>query len=124
MLNNPQTGRADCRSAPHFAPKSASTWSQRWEGKASVRGELFESLLAQFATPYRNRALSFTTEGDTVVVECRSEAQTVRGDTYNLLLRLPLQPGGAAARTRQVHGHRAVRARAGSAGAGVGVRPG
>jgi uncharacterized protein len=39
--------------------------------------------IAQFATRYMNRALHFIAEGDTVVVECRGEVKTLRGDGYN-----------------------------------------
>ena len=58
-------------------------WSGRWQGKAAVLTGLFQPLFAQFATPYKNRASSFIADGDTVVVECRGDVKTVRGDDYD-----------------------------------------
>ena len=58
-------------------------WSGRWQGKQSVLDDLLKPLMAQFATRYKARALHFIAEGDTVVVECRGEVKTVRGDDYN-----------------------------------------
>lgn len=60
-----------------------STWSRRFEGKHTVREQLFKPLFAQFATPYTNRALRFIAEDDHVVVECRGSVETVRGEAYN-----------------------------------------
>lgn len=58
-------------------------WSRRFEGKQTVRDELFKPLFAQFATTYTNRALRFIAEDDIVVVECRGQVQTVRGEAYD-----------------------------------------
>ncbi|MBC8057783.1 MAG: nuclear transport factor 2 family protein [Rhizobiales bacterium] len=58
-------------------------WSGRWQGKQAVLHHLLEPLVAQFATKYKSRALHLIAEGDTVVVECRGEVKTVRGDDYN-----------------------------------------
>jgi len=57
-------------------------WSGRYEGRAAVRDRLFGPLFAQFAGTYRNRPLRVIAEGDLVVVECRGEVTTVRGDPY------------------------------------------
>ena len=58
-------------------------WSRRFEGKQTVRDELFKPLFAQFATTYTNRALRFIAEDDLVVVECRGQVRTVRGEAYD-----------------------------------------
>jgi len=60
-----------------------SAWSRSWEGKQSVRKELFAPLYAQFATQYTNSAQRFVAEGDTVVVECRGQVMTKSGKAYN-----------------------------------------
>lgn len=60
-----------------------SAWSRRFEGKQAVRDELFKPLFAQFATTYKNRALRFIAEDDIVVVECRGQVRTVRGEAYD-----------------------------------------
>ena len=58
-------------------------WAGRFEGKQEVREDLFKPLFAQFATPYTNRALRFVAEDDVVVVECRGQVQTLRGQAYD-----------------------------------------
>jgi ketosteroid isomerase-like protein len=59
------------------------SWARRFEGKQVVREQLFKPLFEQFATPYTNRALRFIAEDEHVVVECRGQVQTVRGQAYN-----------------------------------------
>ncbi len=58
-------------------------WSRRYEGKQVVREQLFKPLFAQFAGTYINRASCFVAEGDKVVVECRGEVTTQKGESYN-----------------------------------------
>jgi len=58
-------------------------WARTWSGKASVRGDLFRPLFAQFATPYRNMGRRFVAEGDTVVVECKGNVATKSGERYD-----------------------------------------
>jgi ketosteroid isomerase-like protein len=61
----------------------STAWSRTYRGKRAVREELFRPLFAQFAEPYRNRAVRFIAEDDHVVVECRGEVRTTRGEPYN-----------------------------------------
>lgn len=58
-------------------------WSGAWRGKQAVREELFGPLFAQFEGTYTNRASRFIAEGDTVVVECRGNVATKRGERYD-----------------------------------------
>jgi ketosteroid isomerase-like protein len=58
-------------------------WSRAWRGKQAVRKELFAPLFAQFEGTYTNRASRFVAEGDTVVVECRGNVATKRGERYD-----------------------------------------
>ena len=58
-------------------------WSRAYRGRETVRRDLFGPLFAQFAGRYRNRATRFVAEGDVVVVECRGEVTTQRGDSYD-----------------------------------------
>jgi uncharacterized protein len=58
-------------------------WGRTWSGKASVRGELFRPLFAQFATPYRNTGLRFYADGDAVIVECKGNVTTLSGQRYD-----------------------------------------
>ena len=58
-------------------------WSKTWQGKDTVRRELFRPLFAQFEGSYRNRASRFVAEGDTVVVECRGDVATKAGARYD-----------------------------------------
>lgn len=58
-------------------------WARTWRGKEAVRLELFRPLVAQFATQYRNTARSFIAEGATVVVECKGDVATKKGDRYD-----------------------------------------
>lgn len=60
-----------------------SKWSMRFDGKAAVQRDLIPPLFANFATSYRNFAEEFIAEGDRVVVLCRGEVKTVRGEDYN-----------------------------------------
>jgi uncharacterized protein len=57
-------------------------WSGSWEGKASVRAKLLDPLFDQFATRYRSRAVRLIAEGDYVVIECRGDVVTKRGQPY------------------------------------------
>lgn len=59
-----------------------SPWAGSWRGKQAVRERLLATLLAQFATPYRNRAHRIIVDGDTVVVPCRGEVMTQSGKPY------------------------------------------
>jgi ketosteroid isomerase-like protein len=61
----------------------STAWSRTYRGKAAVRTELIEPLFAQFADTYRNSAQRFTAEDDYVVVECRGEVTTRKGEPYN-----------------------------------------
>lgn len=63
--------------------KGQGPWAGTWSGKAAVRNELFRSLFAQFATPYRNRASRFVAEDDIVVVECKGDVATTAGARYD-----------------------------------------
>jgi len=63
--------------------EGSTPWSGRYEGKAEVRERLFAPLFAQFATTYRNRAEMILADGDQVVVLCRGEVETVRGERYD-----------------------------------------
>ena len=60
-----------------------SRWSRTYEGKKSVMDDFLGPIMAQFATRYRNRPRRMTAEGDRVVVECRGEATTRAGKSYN-----------------------------------------
>ena len=60
-----------------------SKFSRRYEGKAALQQELIPPLFANFATDYRNYAEEIIAEGDLVVVLCRGEVKTVRGEDYN-----------------------------------------
>jgi uncharacterized protein len=57
-------------------------WSGTWEGKETVRRDLLDPLFAQFATPYRNRAIRLVAEDDYVVIECRGDVTTKEGRPY------------------------------------------
>lgn len=58
-------------------------WADTWRGKTVVREQLLAPLIAQFGTRYRNHALRFIADGDTVAVECRGEVTTKAGVAYN-----------------------------------------
>lgn len=58
-------------------------WARTWRGKDEVRRDLIAPLFAQFADTYRNRAHRIVADGDTVVVECRGEVTTTRGQRYD-----------------------------------------
>lgn len=57
-------------------------WSGRYEGRSAVRERLLKPLFAQFAGKYRNQARRIVAEDDVVVVQCRGEVTTVRGQSY------------------------------------------
>jgi ketosteroid isomerase-like protein len=57
-------------------------WSGTWEGKPAVRTGLLDPLFAQFATPYRNRAIRMVAEDDYVVIECRGDVTTTENRPY------------------------------------------
>lgn len=61
----------------------SSVWAGTYEGRDAVRNDLLRPLMAQFATPYTNRATRFIAEGDLVVVECQGNVTTKRGESYN-----------------------------------------
>jgi uncharacterized protein len=58
-------------------------WSGTYRGKQAVRDQLMRPLFENFATPYTNTAQRFIAEGDWVVVECRGNVTTKRGEPYN-----------------------------------------
>jgi ketosteroid isomerase-like protein len=58
-------------------------WARTWRDKNAVSADLFRPLFAQFATKYRCTATRFVAEGDTVVVECKGDVVTTRGDRYD-----------------------------------------
>jgi ketosteroid isomerase-like protein len=60
-----------------------SKWSLRFDSKEAVLRKLIPPLFDNFSTPYRNYAEEFIAEGDRVVVLCRGEVKTKRGDDYN-----------------------------------------
>jgi len=59
------------------------SWSKTWQGKDSVRRDLFRPLFAQFEGTYRNRASRFVAEDDIVVVECKGDVATKAGARYD-----------------------------------------
>jgi len=58
-------------------------WARTWQDRDTVRTKLFRPLFAQFATRYLNTATCFVAEGNTVVVECKGNVATTRGDRYD-----------------------------------------
>ncbi len=63
--------------------EGTSKWSGRWEGLATVQGELVPRLFSRFATPYYNYADQIIAEDDMVVARVRGETTTHRGDAYD-----------------------------------------
>ena len=63
--------------------RGTTTWSGTYDGKEAVYRDLMQPLFAQFANDYRNHATRILADGDWVVVECRGEVTTVRGDPYD-----------------------------------------
>jgi ketosteroid isomerase-like protein len=61
----------------------SSSWARTYRGKAAVRAELLDPLFAQFADEYSNSAQRFIAEEDYVVVQCRGNVTTKKGDAYN-----------------------------------------
>lgn len=60
-----------------------SSWSKRFEGRATIQRDLLKPLFALFATPYTARAINLIAEGDHVVAEVRGDVMTKRGERYN-----------------------------------------
>ena len=58
-------------------------WAGTWRGRDEVRGGLMAALFAQLADGYTNTAVSFTAEGDRVVVEGRGRVETRTGSRYD-----------------------------------------
>ncbi|MGZ5195538.1 MAG: nuclear transport factor 2 family protein [Ramlibacter sp.] len=58
-------------------------WSGTYSGKEAVMRELMRPLFVNFETRYTNTAQRFIAEGDWVVVECRGNVTTRRGQPYN-----------------------------------------
>lgn len=58
-------------------------WSRTYEGKRAVQDQLLRPLFAQFAGRYSNTAQRFIAEGEWVVVQCRGNAETRRGQRYD-----------------------------------------
>jgi ketosteroid isomerase-like protein len=61
----------------------SSSWARTYRGKAAVRTELLDPLFAQFAGEYSNSAQRFIAEEDYVVVQCRGNVITKKGEAYN-----------------------------------------
>ena len=61
----------------------STAWSRTYRGKAGVRTELIEPLFKQFADVYRNSPQRFIADEDYVVVQCRGEVMTRKGEPYN-----------------------------------------
>jgi ketosteroid isomerase-like protein len=61
----------------------SSSWARTYRGKAAVRTELLDPLFAQFAGEYSNSAQRFIAEEDYVVVQCRGNVTTKKGEAYN-----------------------------------------
>ena len=61
----------------------STAWSRTYRGKAAVRTELIEPLFAQFAGQYRNSVQRFIADEDFVVVQCRGDVMTRKGQPYN-----------------------------------------
>jgi uncharacterized protein len=61
----------------------STAWSRTYEGRAAVQEELLRPLFAQFAGSYRSTAQRFIAEGDWVVVQCRGNVATRRGERYD-----------------------------------------
>jgi ketosteroid isomerase-like protein len=61
----------------------SSNWARTYRGKAAVRTELLDPLFAQFAGEYSNSAQRFIAEEDYVVVQCRGNVTTKKGEAYN-----------------------------------------
>jgi len=58
-------------------------WSRAYEGRDTCVSELFGPLYAQFTERQRIDALSFTAEGDRVIVECKGRpVRTMSGGVY------------------------------------------
>lgn len=58
-------------------------WSRTYQGKQAVIEHLLRPLYAQFADRYRNTAQRFIAEGEWVVVQCRGNVTTKRGQRYD-----------------------------------------
>lgn len=61
----------------------STAWSKSYIGKAAVRRDLLDPLMAQFLRPYRNIAQQFIAEDDYVAVRCRGEVTTTAGKPYH-----------------------------------------
>jgi ketosteroid isomerase-like protein len=66
-----------------WAVTGNTAWSRVYEGKKAVQEQLLRPLFAQFADRYRNTAHRFIAEGEWVVVQCRGNAETRRGQRYD-----------------------------------------
>jgi uncharacterized protein len=58
-------------------------WSRTYRGKQAVIEHLLRPLFAQFADRYRNTAQRFIAEGEWVVIQCRGNVTTKRGQQYD-----------------------------------------
>jgi uncharacterized protein len=58
-------------------------WSRTYDGKQAVIEHLLQPLFAQFADRYRNTAQRFIAEGEWVVIQCRGNVTTKRGQRYD-----------------------------------------
>lgn len=61
----------------------STAWSGRYEGKQAVLERLLRPVHAQFEGRYRNHVSRIVAEDDQVVVECRGDVVTKRGQPYN-----------------------------------------
>lgn len=60
----------------------SNSWSGKYEGLDAVRRDLLAPLFANFTTRYVNKPINIVAEGDFVVVECRGQAMTKSGKSY------------------------------------------
>src|SRR5437899_6049584 len=59
------------------------TWSRTYQGKATIRSELFAPLTAQYAEPYQRNLLQLIGDGDWIVARCQGHVSLNTGDLYD-----------------------------------------
>ncbi len=62
---------------------SKASWSDRYEGQATVRSRLLGPLFNQFTGTYTARLINLLGEGDTVVAEIEGDVETKSGVRYD-----------------------------------------
>jgi uncharacterized protein len=67
----------------HWTITGKTAWSRTYQGKQAVTEHLLRPLFAQFADRYRNTAQRFIAEGEWVVIQCRGNVTTKRGQRYD-----------------------------------------